>query len=63
MHEDIVAKLEGRIAQLLDYQQKLVAENARLRRAQKNYLEDRRRCRHELDAVLDKVERLSRGGT
>lgn len=62
MHEDIVAKLESRIRQLLEYQQKLVDENSRLRRAQKGYLEDRRRCRRELDAVLDKVERLSRGG-
>jgi len=57
-----VAKLESRIMQLLEYQQQLVAENARLRRAQKCYLEDRRRCRRELDAVLDKVERLSGGG-
>jgi len=63
VHEDIISKLESRIALLLEYQQKLAAENARLRRAQKGYMEDRRRCRRELDAVLDKVDRLSRGGT
>jgi len=62
VHEDIVTKLEGKIELLLERQQRLLAENERLRRAQKGYLEERRRCRRELDAVLDKVERLSRGG-
>lgn len=62
VHEDIVEKLEGRIARLLEHQQQLQAENVRLRRAQKGYLEERRRCRRELDAVLDKVDKLSRGG-
>ncbi len=63
MDEDIVTKLEGRIAELIDCLSQLTVENARLRRAQKGYLDERKRCRQELDAVLDKLDRLTRGAS
>gem|GEM_PF-5347554 len=61
MDEDVVTRLEERIAELIDCKQRLAVENARLLRAQKAYEADRKRCRRQLDAVLDKVDRLARG--
>lgn len=58
MAEDVVSRLEKRIDELLAYQGRLTAENEKLRKAQKNLLNERRRCRRELDSILSKLDHL-----
>lgn len=58
MAEDVVSRLEKRIDELLAYQGRLTAENEKLRKVQKNLLNERRRCRRELDSILSKLDHL-----
>lgn len=58
MAKDIVSRLENRIDELLAFQTRLRAENEQLKRARKNLLNERKRCRRELDDILSKLEHL-----
>jgi len=55
---DLVSRLEKKIDELLARQDRLVRENEKLVKAQKAYVDDRKRCRKELDSILAKMDRL-----
>ena len=58
MSIDLVTRLEKKIDELLARQDRLVRENEKLVKAQKAYVDDRKRCRKELDSILSKLDQL-----
>ena len=58
MSNDIVSRLEKKIDELLARQALLVKENEKLSRAHDAYVNDRKRCRKELDSILSKLDQL-----
>lgn len=58
MSNDIVSRLEKKIDELLARQDRLIKENKRLTAAHEAYLDERKRCRKELDSILAKLDQL-----
>lgn len=58
MSNDIVSRLEKKIDELLARQDRLLKENEQLSRAQDYCLDERVRCRKELDSILSKLDQL-----
>ncbi len=58
MSDDIVTRLEKKIDELLSRQHRLARENARLSAAHEAFLDERKRCRRELDSILAKLDRI-----
>ena len=58
MSDNIVSRLEKNIDELLARQDRLVKENEKLTIAQQAYINERKRCRQELDSILAKLDQL-----
>ncbi len=58
MSDNIVTRLEKKIDELLARQDRLVKENEKLISAQQAYIDERKRCRKELDSILAKLDQL-----
>jgi len=56
--DDIVARLEKKIDELLARKARLEKENDRLSRIQQAFLDERKHCRKELDSILSKLDQL-----
>ena len=58
MSNDLVSRLEKKIDELLARQHRLVRENEKLVKSQQAFVDDRKRCRKELDSILSKLDQL-----